>query len=87
MTTTRPPTEQELLKQYADLIELLAIKGPDAVESVILAMGRTEMHHLMAFLLVRCLDLDMNRFKTLADVKVKLEEDEDTGPFRTPEDL
>lgn len=54
------PTEESLLYRYAEMIEILAKgNGAQELEAHILAMGRTEMHHLIAFLFIRCFELDM----------------------------
>lgn len=53
-------TEQEIKEEVAQMIELLAEEdGPKKVESRILSHGRTNMQHILAFLLVRYVDLSI----------------------------
>ncbi len=57
MAGFNPPTELELRNRVADLILLFAEEdGSKRVETDILGMGRLEMQHLLAFLLVRYLE-------------------------------
>jgi hypothetical protein len=71
MAGFNPPTELELRNKVADLILLFAEDDRDRkVEAAILAMGRFEMQHLLAFLLVRYLEtsLKLQRLQQLEGI-------------------
>ena len=56
-------TDQELRNKYADLILAFADGSVEKVENEILRLGRTEMHHLCAFLFIRAFTADMAAFR------------------------
>ena len=66
-------TEAEAKNMYADMIEAYAEKGAPGVESMILALGRTDMHVLCAYLFVRSLDVDMAKYAKGGVPEVKLD--------------
>lgn len=51
-------TEQQCKEMYADMI-LAYAEDPKKTESMILALGRTDMHILCAYLFVRALEGDL----------------------------
>jgi len=72
-------TEEEAKNMYADMMIGFAEEGPEKVSSMILRLGRTDMHVLCSYLFIRSLDSDMqlHKFKTETNFWVSAKEGED----------